>query len=120
MSKLLVSETELVATGSLRRVFQTEVKILASDVKWLEYSCRGEGEPQGLYVQQDHAFVCLFPGLEETEVAKLVEAIRMKFPDLEKGDTDGRTLLYGEGSGITVLGLSSGQETRPTSTPEPS
>jgi len=120
VTKLFVSNSGLRVSGNLHRTFTTEIWIPAEDLISLSYSSGDEDDPVGLYASRGSGSVCLLPNISDTDVEGIVGRIRTKFPFLEQVDTDGRTLLYGDDSGVTVLGLSGNPERTSRSSSEPS
>ena len=111
VTKLFVSQNQLIARGNLNRTFTNEVKVPASEVKSLGYSMGpGEDSPSGLYA--DCGWLkqtCLLPGLNKQQANTIADAIRRKFPDLERGDKSPNSLIFGEKSGVVTLGLAKNQ-----------
>lgn len=105
VTRLAVSQYELVASGNLDRTFTDHLRVETKNVKSLGYFVGYENEPSGLYADQGWRQTCLLPGVSKEEADTIAETIRGKFPDLERGDTSSRSLLYSESSGIQTLGL---------------
>jgi hypothetical protein len=106
VTKLLVSQGELIARGNLDRTFIDQVKVEASDVKFLGYFMGGENDPSGLYADRGWRQTCLLPGLNKDEANAIAHTIRSKFPNLERGDTSPASLFFSGDGGVQTLSLS--------------
>jgi hypothetical protein len=111
ITKLFVSQNQLIARGNLDRTFTNEVKVPASEVKSLGYSVGpSEDSPSGLYADRGWLKqTCLLPGLNKQQANTIADAIRRKFPDLERGDKSPNSLIFSEKSGTVALGLAKTQ-----------
>lgn len=104
VTTLFVSDEGIEASGNLGRAFITHARIEADRVETLGYfGGSGEDGTPGLYVNRTE----LLAKLNEREADSISFAVRKRFPLLERGDQSSTSLLHGEDSGITTLGLSS-------------
>ena len=106
VTKLRVTETELLATGNLDSVFSKEARVQASEVTSIGYEIGNEDEPSGLYARTGWSHTCLLPGLNEEEANSVAAAISKQFPEIPAADRTPTSILFGDESGITTLGIS--------------
>ena len=102
-SRLTITSRELVATLDLIRFPKRVIRFRPDDVKSLGYSIGGKHEPSGLYLNE----TCVFDGLDRKQAEAIVFRIFYKFPNIGCKDETQTSLLHGDDSGITSLGLSS-------------
>jgi hypothetical protein len=98
-----------VATGNIGRLFSTEVRVAASDVKSIGYKPGGHGTQGGLYLKRGWRSVCLLPGLNPQQAGAVARTILRRFPLIGIEDRDPNSLLFGKDSDLTALGLSNSQ-----------
>jgi len=108
-TELHVTSSELVATGNIGRLFSTEVRVPASDVKSIAYKAGGHGSQGGLYLKRGWRSVCLLPGLNPQQAGAVARTIFRRFPAIGTEDRDPNSLLFGKDSDLTALGLSTAQ-----------
>jgi len=105
-TELRVTGSELLATGNLAKMFSTEIRVPADEIKTIRYEAGGEGDPGGLYIRRGWGRTCLLPGLNSEQADEVAQAIYLRFPDIGSGDHNPNSLLFGDQSNLTVLGLS--------------
>ena len=85
-ARLSVSQRELIAQGSQNRNLTNQTNIPAVEVNTLRYAPAGDYGPAGLYAYCRRRQICLIPGVAEEQAIAIAEAIRAKFPNIERGD----------------------------------
>jgi hypothetical protein len=115
--KLTVTENEIIASRDRDLNSTGTIRVADWELVFLGYTVGDEDEPPGLYAYLDTSKICLIPDLQEKETNVITDAIRRKFPLLERGDQSSTSLLHGEESGITTLGLSSAASNKSASNP---
>jgi hypothetical protein len=104
-----VTETNLSARGNLDRTFQDQFDIEITAVKSIGFQSGYEDCPSGLYVTHGWKSTCVLPGINKEECSQIVGAIYRKFPDLDIGDRDSGSLLFGPDGGLVALEISKRQ-----------
>jgi hypothetical protein len=100
VTKLYVSDTILVARGSLGRSYQRERRVRTDELKSLAYVATGaDGEIPGLYAIHAWTRTCLMPRLTEIEAKGIINTISRKFPHLEQGQLTQMANLHAEANG---------------------
>jgi hypothetical protein len=97
-----VNGRELSATADVMKYPNRVVRYAPHAVKKMQYLQGDEGGPSGLYLNED----CIISGISEQEANQIVARIVLKFPQYDGADTTRTSMLHGDDSGITVLGLS--------------
>ncbi len=112
VTTITVSDRGIEAIGNLGRAFKTHVVVQASQIETFSYSIGNEEENSGLYINQRE----LLAALNEEQANHIADKVRAKFPLLERGDHSPTSLLHGDESGISALGLAvpSASATPPT------
>ena len=105
-TQLRITQHLISASGNLQRIFTTDVYIATSQVTSIDYSVGGENEPSGLYVWQGWSGTCVLPDITCKQAASIRDAIAQKFPEIDVNNRGPVSLLHGDSSGITTLGLS--------------
>lgn len=82
VTRLAVSEHEIVARGNLNKVSTTALTIPASEIKSIGYSTGGEDDPTGLYVYRNLRSTCVLPGLDREQTEAIILRIRQRYPNL--------------------------------------
>jgi hypothetical protein len=95
-ARLSVSSQELVAHGSQNRNLSNQTNIPAAEVNTLRFAAASDHGPAGLYAYCRLKQICLMPGLTEEQASAVADAIRTKFPSLERGDNLPLSLQYPE------------------------
>ncbi len=113
-TKLRVTETEFVASGNLDQFFSTEARAQTSDVTSIGYELGSENEPSGLYARTGWSHTCLLPGLNEEQANSIAATVSKRFPEIPVPDLTPASVLFGDESGITTLGLSSSEQGDPS------
>jgi hypothetical protein len=108
-TELRVTSSELVATGNVGRLFSSEVRVPASEVKSIGFKAGGHGRQGGLYVKRGWRSICLLPGLNPKQAGAVGRTIFRRFPEIGPEDHNPDSLLFGIESDFTALGLSSPQ-----------
>jgi hypothetical protein len=101
-SKLVVNGQELLATPNLIAHPNRVLRFKPYDLKFLGYLVGGDNERSGLYLNQ----TCVFDGLDRKQAEAIAFRIFQKFPNIVCDDKTPASLLHGDDSGITSLGLS--------------
>jgi hypothetical protein len=108
-TELRATSSELVATGNVGRLFSTEVRVPASEIKSVGFRAGGHGGQSGLFVKRGWRYVCLLPGLNPKQAGAVARTILRRFPEIGSEDRDPDSLLFGKESDLTALGLSNPQ-----------
>ena len=105
MTRLRVTRHQINASGNLQRTFTTDVFIETAKVTSIGYSTGGEDTPSGLHVWQGWSTTCVLPDITRKQAEYIRDSIARKFPEIAVYDRSPASLLYGNSSGVTVLGL---------------
>ena len=122
VTRLVVTEDRLTASGNLDRAFTNKIEVETSQIKFLGYFGGYDDDPSGLYADTLSGQTCLLAGLSPDKANAIADTIRKKFPDLEQGDTSSASLLFSGDGGVQTLGLakaSTGASTSNTAGSEP-
>jgi len=92
--------------GNVGRIFSAEIYVRAAEVVTLGYEAGDEGESSGLYVKEGWKRICILPSISEEQANEIATAVYLKFPAIGKGDGEPGSLLFGNRSELTSLGLS--------------
>jgi hypothetical protein len=85
ITKLFVSQSELIARGNLDRALTDEVKVKVSDIESLDYRMGGRNSPSGFYASQGWLKqTCLLPGLSKQKANAIADAICERFPNIKR------------------------------------
>jgi len=108
ITRLAVSEREIIARGNLERAFTDTITIDASEVRTIKYFGGREGDPAGLYIYHYIHETCVLPGLYREQAEAIIHRIRQRFPNLEQGDTNPNSFFFfSTDDTITRLNLNS-------------
>jgi hypothetical protein len=99
VTRLLVTDTELVARGNLGRSYSDTRRVKTEDLKSLGHFHGAHNEPAGLYAYHDWSKTCLIPRLTPQESNAIVAAIHRKFPDIEHGHEIEMEAIHAEANG---------------------
>jgi hypothetical protein len=100
VTKLYVTDTLIVARGSLGRSYQRERRVRTDELKSLTYVATGaDGEIPGLYAIHAWTRTCLMPRLTEEEAKAIINTISIKFPHLEQGQLTHMKSVHLEANG---------------------
>ena len=102
---LRVSETGILARGNLDSWFTTELSLSVEEITSMGWSAGGEGDNGGIYVSRGYTQTWVLPGATEEQGRTIMAAIEEKFPDFPIADRTASSLLFGDESGVTTLGL---------------
>jgi uncharacterized membrane protein YeaQ/YmgE (transglycosylase-associated protein family) len=116
-TRLRVTSDGLYAVGNLDKLFTIKLRIPYSEIASFEYNFADEGASGGIYVKHRGSRTCVLPGLDEDQGVSVKNAIFEKFPDLVPEDTSPESLLYGNESELTTLGLSASDSKEDESKP---
>jgi hypothetical protein len=114
-TRLKITSTFLLADGNLDRMMTNEIRIPASEVKWINWASGGEDGLDGLHVGRGWTSVCVLPSITEQQARTIRSAIEKKFPEISIDDPNPASFLFGNGSGITELGISRPNPVEPES-----
>ncbi|WP_263375575.1 hypothetical protein [Granulicella aggregans] len=106
MTQLTVTTRELTVRGNVGKTFDDSVCVSAHGLSSLAYYNGGEDDPSGLYAFSGYSQSCLISGLNERQATEVALLIYKRFPDLESGDTNSGSLLFGNRGELMSLGLS--------------
>ncbi|HWT65596.1 MAG TPA: hypothetical protein VN151_05740 [Terracidiphilus sp.] len=102
---LRISNNELIASGNLARIFTTEVRFPVGEIRTLKWDSGGEDGTPGLYAKREWASTLLLPYIDEAQASMIRDAVARRFPEIKIDDDYAASILYGNESGITTLGL---------------
>jgi len=102
ISKLTVTARELLVVLGPAQFPHRVIRFESDTVKSLEYLVGDEGEPSGLYLNK----TCVLSGMGRKEAEAIAFRIFYQFPNIGCKDETPTSLLHGDGSGITSLGIS--------------
>lgn len=106
VTQLTVTSRELTVRGNVAKTFDDSILFSAQGLSSLTYYDGGEDDPSGLYAFSGISRTCLISGLNEQQSMEIALLIYKRFPDLESGDTNSGSLLFGDRGELTSLGLS--------------
>lgn len=106
LAKLEVNEHELLVILNLIEAPNRILRFKPYEVKSLEYRVGGEHEPSGLYLNN----TCVFDGLDRKQCEAMVTRIFYRFPEVGGKDDTPTSMLHGDDSGITSLGISCAED----------
>ena len=116
-TRLSVTEDGLIASANLIPNSTNTLRIAAWELLYLAYFSGGEDEPPcGLYAYLEGTKICLIPDLDRNAATTITDAIRLKYPLLERGDPSTASILHGDDSGVITLGLSTVSSSQSEST----
>lgn len=104
-TKLRVTENELIAKGNFGQLFQRELRIDAGELTLLQWEPVAEGDDSGLYARWGWHHRCLLANITSAQAEGIRHAIADKFPKLRVFDSSPASILFGNESGVTNLGL---------------
>ena len=102
---LLVNAHGIIARGNLGSWCGRELNLSSGEITSIGWSAGGEGDIGGVYVQRGYSQSRVLPGASEEHGRTVISAIEGRFPAFPTGDP-AASLLFGNESGITTLGLS--------------
>jgi len=114
---LRVSQMEVVARGNLDSWFRSEMTIPANEITSMGWSAGGEDDSGGVYVATGWKRSYILPGASEVQGGAILAAIAKRFPDFPILDRTPASMLFGDQSGITTLGLSPSERNATDSKP---
>jgi hypothetical protein len=104
--ELRVSDTDIAASGALGRWADGSVQFRWIDISGLEFR-QGEDEPGGLYARTGRwSATCVIAELNREQSEEVIAAIFQRFPYVVMAEDNDGWSLFGNGSGLTTLGLS--------------
>ena len=80
--------------------------IPANEITSMGWSAGGEDDSGGVYVATGWKRPYVLPGASEEQGRATLAAIAERFPDFPIADASPASMLFGDESGITTLGLS--------------
>jgi hypothetical protein len=99
---LSVSSFGIIVTPDIKRFPNRVTRYKPHIVQKLRFSLgNDESDPSGLYLNDD----CVLSGIREDQAEEIANRIFAKFPDIGGPDTTRASILHGDDSGITSLGL---------------
>jgi hypothetical protein len=107
---LTVTKSEFVVQGNLARGSNGRFRMNTVGLISLIYYRGGRHTPSGLYAIRKNSQTCLIRSLNEQQSNEIALLIYKRFPDLETGDTNSDTLLFGKKAELTSLNLSKPRE----------
>ena len=94
VTKLFVTQDQLIAAGNLERLITSKITIPADEIKYLGFSTGGENQPIGLYALRGWHETCVLPGLGKKDVMNIADAIHAKFPRYKRQDEPGVAAVF--------------------------
>jgi hypothetical protein len=110
-TRLRVTSESIVADGNLQRAFTDAIRIPAKEITAIDWGTDGADGPSGLFVRRGWTNNCVLPGISREQAENIRDKIRERFPDLEK-DTTPASIIHGDDSGITTLGIANRKDSR--------
>jgi len=114
---LRVSQMEVVARGNLDSWLTSEITMPVNEITSMGWSAGGEDDSGGLYVATGWKLPYVLPGASEQQSRAIMAAIAEKFPEFPASDKSPASMLFGDESGITTLGLSASERNATGSEP---
>ncbi len=109
-TRLLVTSKEISAEGNLHRWFSSKLHIPTAELKSLKWDSGGEGD-RGLYARRAWSYDCVLPEISEQQAQSIRDAIANKFPHIRIDENSPVSILFGDESGITTLGIGAQPDT---------
>jgi len=103
---LMVSQSRIIARGNLDSWFGKKITLPSDEISSVGWSPAGEGEGGGVYVRCKAFHSWILPGANEEHGRRVISSIEEKFPGFPIADRSAASILFGDESGITTLGLS--------------
>jgi len=103
---LMVSESRIIARGNLDSWFGKEITLSTDEISSVGWTPAGDGDGGGVYVRCKALHSWILPGVNEEHGRRVISAIEEKFPAFPIADRSAASILFGDDSGITTLGLS--------------
>lgn len=103
---LQVNERGIIARGNLDSWFRRELTLSSDEITSMGWSPGGDGDIGGVYAQCGTLLSWVLPGAIEEHGRIVITAIEDRFPAFPVADRADGSLLFGNDSGITTLGLS--------------
>jgi hypothetical protein len=108
--ELRVTDAGIMATGNRGGWIDESVQFRWIDISGLEFR-QGEDEPGGLYARTGRwSSTCIMAGLSREQTEEVIAAIYRRFPYVVMAEDNDGWSLFGNGSGLTTLGLSKAKE----------
>jgi hypothetical protein len=99
VTRLFVSDTELLARGNLGRSYSDTRRVKTDELKSMSHFHGAQNEPAGLYAYHAWTKTCLIPRLTQQEANSIIETIHRKFPYIEHGHEIAMTAIHAEANG---------------------
>ena len=102
---LRVSPVEVIVGGTVDNRFIAQLTIPVNEITSFGWSAGGEDDNGGLYVATGWQRSYVLPGATEAQGRAIIDVIAERFPELPIADRTTASMLFGDKSGITSLGL---------------
>ncbi len=99
VTRLFVSETELLARGNLGFSYSDTRKVKTEELKSISFFQGAHNEPAGLYAYHGWTKTCLIPRLTQAEANAIIAAIQRKFPYIEHGHEIAMAEIHAQANG---------------------
>ncbi len=99
VTRLIVTDTVLVARGNLGRSYSNERRVKTEELKSLAWFGGAQSEVPGLYANHGWQRTCLIPRLTAEEARAIIDTIHKKFPYLEHGKLAEMDKIHAEANG---------------------
>jgi len=103
--ELIVTATEITATGNLGNLFSTSKTLVTRSITSIGYDPGGEDQVPGLYARQGLQTTRLIPNLSEPQCLEIATCIYSHFPNIPDEHTNPDSWLFGKQSDLISLGL---------------
>ena len=110
---LRIGESKMVARGNLESWFTTEMVFDVNEITSMGWSAGGEGDSGGIYISRGFVQSWVLPGVTEEQGRDVMDAVSARFPHFPVADRGPASILFGNDSGIVVLGLAEGAKDDP-------
>lgn len=104
-TKLRVSRAEVVAQGDLLSSSTEEMTIPLNEITSMGWNAGGQDDSGGLYVANGFTRSYILPGATEAQAREILAAITGRFPGFPIDDKTWASLIWGDESVLTELGL---------------
>ena len=109
-TKLRVSRAEVVAQGDLLSSSTEEMTIPLNEITSMGWNAGGQDDSGGLYVANGFTRSYILPGATEAQAREILAAITGRFPGFPIDHKTWASLIWGDESVLTDLGLDEGDQ----------
>jgi hypothetical protein len=113
---LRVNRSEVVAQGDLQSQSIEEMMIPLNEITSMGWGAGGQDDSGGLYVANGFTRSYILPGATEAQAREILAAITGRFPGFPIDDKTWASLIWGDETALTELGLTERDQDEGSST----